>query len=524
MSENHYPKVGGRSAKVALVLLVIVYIFNFVDRQILSVLAEEIKADLNISDSDLGFLFGTAFAVFYSIFGIPLGKLADTWSRKNLLSIGLALWSLMTALSGTARSLTALSVYRVGVGIGESTASPASYSILSDYFSPKVRSTILAIYSSGVYLGAGIGLFLGGWILELWSEAFPDPSTAPFSLKGWQAAFVLVGMPGVLLAFLTWQIREPKRGGSEGIESVITESPLSALKNEFIGISPFVILKTEKRLQAFFTNLIFAILISSTCFFLYKLTGDLIQWVAFGLGAYILSCWAQGLKFRDPVTFGLLFKTKALLFSVIGFPFISFITYSIAAFGPAFYMRNFGITEGEVATILGLITAVFGTLGVVIGGYLGDKLRNQYINGRLYVGLGLIVLAVPMALGMLFTESLVMSYIYYSLFQLATPMWVGIAPTTVSDLVLPRMRGVAGAFYILMVSMLGLALGPYTIGYISDYFFSQGYSDAVSLKYALAWGLSALVITVFALLGACYYLPKEEPTKLERARKLGESI
>ena len=110
-------------------------------------------------------------------------------------------------------------------------------------------------------------------------------------------------------------------------------------------------------------------------------------------------------------------------------------------------MRNFGITEGEVATILGLITAVSGTLGVVIGGYIGDRLREKHVNGRLYVGFGLIVLAVPMAMGMLFTESLLMSYVYYSLFQIATPMWVGIAPTTVSDLVLPRMRGVAGAYY-----------------------------------------------------------------------------
>ena len=183
MNEENYPKVGGKSAKVALALLVLVYIFNFVDRQILSVLAEDIKADLNISDSDLGFLFGTAFAVFYSIFGIPLGKLADVWSRKNLLSIGLATWSLMTALSGTAKSFTALSVYRVGVGIGESSASPASYSLLSDYFSPKIRTTILAIYSSGVYLGAGIGLFLGGWIVELWSSAYPISINAPFGFK-----------------------------------------------------------------------------------------------------------------------------------------------------------------------------------------------------------------------------------------------------------------------------------------------------------------------------------------------------
>ena len=179
MSDNHYPKVGGRSAKVALVLLVIVYIFNFVDRQIISILAEDIYADLGISNSDIGFLFGTAFGVFYSVVGIPMGKLADSWNRKNLISIGLAFWSLMTALSGTAKSFLRLSIYRFGVGIGESTATPSAYSLLSDYFSPKVRATVLSIYSSGVYLGAGIGLFLGGWILQLWTNAFPEPSNAP---------------------------------------------------------------------------------------------------------------------------------------------------------------------------------------------------------------------------------------------------------------------------------------------------------------------------------------------------------
>ena len=173
-----------------------------------------------------------------------------------------------------------------------------------------------------------------------------------------------------MLAFFTWQIKEPKRGGSEGIESIITADPLTAVKEEFIGISPFVIFAANNRLKATIINLLMATLISSICFLLYKLTNDLIQWVAFGMGAYILSCWIQGLKFRDPVTFSLLFKTKSLLFTVIGFPFISFVTYSIAAFGPAFYMRNFGISEGEVATILGLITAVVGTLGVVIGGYI----------------------------------------------------------------------------------------------------------------------------------------------------------
>ena len=104
MNNPSIPEVGGRSAKFALILLVIVYVFNFIDRQILTILAEDLKADLNISDSDIGFLYGTAFAVFYSVVGIPMGKLADTWNRKNLISLGLAFWSLMTFLSGTAKS------------------------------------------------------------------------------------------------------------------------------------------------------------------------------------------------------------------------------------------------------------------------------------------------------------------------------------------------------------------------------------------------------------------------------------
>ena len=105
MPDKESSAVGGRHAKIALGLLVIVYIFNFVDRQIISILAEDIKADLGISNSDIGFLFGTAFGVFYSVVGIPMGKLADSWNRKNLISIGLAFWSLMTALSGTAKSV-----------------------------------------------------------------------------------------------------------------------------------------------------------------------------------------------------------------------------------------------------------------------------------------------------------------------------------------------------------------------------------------------------------------------------------
>jgi MFS family permease len=126
-------QVGGGYAAYVLGVLFVVYVFNFIDRQILSILAEEIKADLGISDADIGFLYGTAFAVFYAVFGIPLGKLADIWVRRKLISVGLGFWSLMTALSGTSRNFLGLAVFRFGVGVGEASATPAAFSMLSDY-------------------------------------------------------------------------------------------------------------------------------------------------------------------------------------------------------------------------------------------------------------------------------------------------------------------------------------------------------------------------------------------------------
>ena len=214
---NGSEQVGERYAKYVLAVLLIVYVFNFIDRQIISILAEEIKADLGISDADIGFLYGTAFAVFYAVFGIPLGKLADTWSRKSLISLGLGFWSLMTALSGTARSFAALATYRFGVGVGEASATPAAFSMLSDYFAPKVRATVLSIYSSGVYIGAGVGLFLGAAVVDAWEGWYPDAASAPFGLQGWQAAFLAVGLPGLLMAVWVWMLREPVRGLSEGL-------------------------------------------------------------------------------------------------------------------------------------------------------------------------------------------------------------------------------------------------------------------------------------------------------------------
>ena len=137
-------------------VLMVVYVFNFVDRHILSILAESIKADLGVTDAQMGFLYGTVFAVFYAVFGIPLARFADVWVRRSVISLGLTFWSAMTALSGFARSFAELAVYRTGVGVGEASASPAAYSLLYDYYPPRLRATVVATYSAGGYIGVGM--------------------------------------------------------------------------------------------------------------------------------------------------------------------------------------------------------------------------------------------------------------------------------------------------------------------------------------------------------------------------------
>ena len=206
VADNETPAAGGgdqtRSVRhYTLAVLVVVYTFNFIDRQILSILMESIKLDLGLTDQALGFLAGFAFALFYAVMGLPIALWADRGNRRNLISIALAIWSLMTALTGLAQNFVHLALARVGVGIGEAGCSPPAHSLISDYYPPAERATALGIYSLGIPLGVMFGLFAGGWINELF---------------GWRLAFFVVGIPGLILALIVrLTLREPPRGLSE---------------------------------------------------------------------------------------------------------------------------------------------------------------------------------------------------------------------------------------------------------------------------------------------------------------------
>ena len=194
-----------RSVRVTLWILLIVYIFNFIDRQIVNILAEPIARDLGLSDTQIGLMTGLAFALFYTILGIPIARFADrgTTSRPKVIAIALAVWSAMTALCGLAQNFGQLLLARIGVGVGEAGCTPPAHSLISDMVPPERRSSALAFYSLGIPIGTLLGMIIGGTLADY---------------VGWREAFVIVGLPGVALALLVWfVIKDPRQADAAAI-------------------------------------------------------------------------------------------------------------------------------------------------------------------------------------------------------------------------------------------------------------------------------------------------------------------
>jgi len=449
-------------------ILVLVYVLNFIDRQIVSILAVDIKASLGLDDADMGFLMGAAFAVFYALFGIPLGRLADNWHRVRLLSIGLTLWSTMTALSGFARDQLTLSLARMGVGVGEATASPTAYSLISDYFPKKQRATALAIYSSGLYLGGGVSLFIGAWVVEAWNLAYP--AGGPLGLRGWQAAFLVVGLPGVLLALWVSTLREPLRGAMDGVASPSSSRPFADFFADLSTIvPPFTAFGALRRGPvALAINLGFAAAVALFAWLMIGLTGKVPQWVAVGLGFYAVFSWASSLRSKDPATFRLIWGTPAFICTTLGYGLISLAAYGLSAWSPAYAETVLKLPKSELAFILGASGALSGFLGVIIGGSVSDALRARNPAGRILVILfGVIAPALPIWIGYT-TASPVVFYVMNFLAGMFGAAALGAAAATTQDLVLPRMRGTATASFFLGTTLVGLSFGPYMVGQISD--------------------------------------------------------
>lgn len=202
-----------RRAWTMVFVLMLLFTSSFIDRQIISLLGPAIIKDLGLSDTEFGLLAGLGFALFYTVLGLPIGRLADRMSRRVIIAWGAALWSIMTAMCGLSNTYIQLFLARMGVGVGEATLSPAAYSMISDSFRPQRLGLAMSVYMVGVALGSGLAFILGGaviaWVSDGEGITFPILGT----LKPWQATFVIVGLPGVLLALVMMLVPEPKRLG-----------------------------------------------------------------------------------------------------------------------------------------------------------------------------------------------------------------------------------------------------------------------------------------------------------------------
>jgi|TARA_R100000501_G_scaffold14680_1_gene26610 MFS family permease len=511
--QSRQKDVGSPYAWYVLGVLVLVYILNFVDRQILSILAEDIKADLGIDDGQMGFLYGTAFAVFYALFGIPLGRLADMWMRKRLMAIGLAVWSTMTALSGLAGNFAQIAGARIGVGIGEATASPAAFSMISDYFPKESRATALAIYSGGLYLGSGISLFIGGAVAGNWNEAFPGGlALAGFNIVGWQAAFLAVGIPGLLVALWVTTLREPLRGMSEGTYQPPDPNPWPKFFEELTSVIPPLTLIDAARggIRGLVRNLIAAAIIAAAAYGMILLTDNMLQFGALGIGAYAVFSWSQSIKRRDPATYALIWGTPSFILTVVGFGSIAFNTYAATFWSAPYVLRTFdGVNPATVGLILGGLGAGGGFIGVVLGGRISDLLKRRNPAGRVLVGIFAILAMAPALLILFTTDSLLVFYLVSVPSNIVASTWVGVAAATSQDLVQPRMRGAATATYFLGTTLIGLGLGPWFAGEVS--------ARTGDLSTGVLSLLLMMPVTLICLFVLYKRLPLAEATKDARA-------
>ena len=392
-----------------LVMLTLVYTFNFIDRQILVILQEPIKADLGLSDAQLGLLTGFSFALVYVTAGIPIAWLADRSNRRNIVVASLAFWSFMTAISGLVQNFGQLLAARLGVGVGEAGGSPPSHSMISDYFPPSSRGTALSFYSMGIYIGVLFGFAAGGWIAQNF---------------GWRNAFFVIGIPGILYALAVfWVVKEPKRGQFD-VGGTPPKSSLSETMNCLRGRPTF-------------------------------------WWIS------------------------------------IGCAFTAFVSYGNGNFMPSFLMRNHGLSLAEVGAILGLISGLSGATGTFLGGFLADRLGVRDIRWYVWIpmlgGLTAMIPAYYTLLGE--NTTLIIAAMIPS--QILGALYLGPCIATCHNLVSPGMRAMASAILYFVLNIIGLGLGPLTVGILSDAFAGAYGED--NLRYAMVITLTISLVGVFFL-------------------------
>ena len=422
-SSSQTPPLGQKLgyAWYVVALLLLAYTLSFIDRMILSLLVGPIRADLGISDTQMSLLMGLAFAIFYSALGLPIGLAADRMNRKNLVVAGVAIWSLMTALCGLARSYAILFLVRIGVGVGEASLSPASYSLLGDYFPREKLGRAVAVYSLGVPIGSGIALVLGSFVVKLVTQGPAVILPLLGQMEPWRLVFLIVGLPGLLVALLFYlTIREPAR-------SVRASAPVPG---EFMAF-----LKLNR--------------VAVTSHFL-------------------------------------------------GMSLVAMVMYGATAWIPQFLHRTYGMPVASAGLWFGASMAVCGSCGILGGGWLADWLyRRGYRDGHLRVIRINAIILTPLFTFMALTPSLNLSLAAMVISMLVGTIHGGAAGSALQLIAPSHLRARLAALYFLVVTLLGLGIGPTAIALITDRVFGDDNAlrYSIAIVSAVALPLSAIILT-----------------------------
>ncbi|MBT8070544.1 MAG: MFS transporter [Gammaproteobacteria bacterium] len=403
-----------------LFILVLVYTFNFIDRQIVGILAIPIKADLGLTDGQLGLMGGLAFALFYTGLGIPVAMLADRFNRTWIITTALVIWSGMTAVSGLANNFWQLFAARLGVGIGEAGGVAPAYSLIADYFPPGRRARALSVYSFGIPIGSAIGIVFGGIIA---------------SMVSWRAAFFVVGLAGIVLApIFRMTVREPPRGRYD----------------------------RKRRDEA-----------------------------------------APGLRL---ILRTLVAKPSFWLLSV-GASFSSMMGYGVFFWLPSFFVRSYNLTLLNASLFYGAVLLLGGLAGIWAGGWLGDRFgqdqRSQYARIPAFA----FIASVPFYLLAILSPTLTLAFFVLLVPTALGLVWLGPVISVIQHLVRPDMRATASAIFLFINNLIGIGLGTYAIGALSDLLAAQ-FGDE-SLRYSILAGTGFYIVAATLFFLAARWLDRD---------------
>jgi MFS family permease len=521
-------------AKYALAIVGLTQAMSLLDRNILAILAPEIKKDLDIGNAEMGLLYGTVFALFYALFSLPVGRLADGWFRTKLLAISITFWSIATGMAAFASGFAMLALSRLGVGIGEAATQPAGTSLVYDYWPKERRGFAMAVMAAAIALGLGGSSILGGFAAEWWNTANPGST-----LRGWQFAFLVAAAPGFILAVLLWRMREPERGVMDGIPTPPDPAPFKASGGVLASVTPGLnwisLFSRGAQLRHWLFNLaalavIMTLMVAATRaatafsprppleFGVLSINPHALQWSVVGFGLFVIINLLQGLSLSDKPAFAVITKSPALIMAMSIGALQTMINYGIMGFTPSFLMAEFKLSPSDVGLKFGLLSAAIGIVGPMLTGPLSDRINRSFpASGRIWVTLFSLGLSPFIALWVYAAEDSTSFYTRFILYSIVLTGWLPPLYAVMYDQVLPRMRGIMTSLYLILTTILGLGIGPYLVGLIAD---AKGGQLAPAIL-SINW-VAPVIIGLLILLGL--RVRRDEAGLMERARAAGEPV